>query len=336
MRKILKETGSINICGVILSVLSLCGIDYFFSLNPTSGQSLCSFIIILLFVPVFLGTKYLLGRLNKRMVLFSAVTGLVFSVFMTAGAMLYKNDHIELSIRGFFGTICLAVFFFIVFGIVISVLSDYTAKDSFSHRPDFAGRIFTGSSGYFLFVSLLIFICWIPVFLAFFPGIFNYDAITQIDEIRKGALSSHHPVLHSLFLYVTIDAAGTGLWSNQTGIMLHSIVQMLVLAFSMGYACKRMAKWKAPYFIQMAAVLFFALFPVNPLLALSTTKDIIFSALFLVLTCMTVDLVTDSKKLRSPLFVTFYILTVVAACLFRNTGIYIVAVAFLILLFFKK
>ena len=49
-----------------------------------------------------------------------------------------------------------------------------------------------------------IFLAWLPVWLALYPGAFAYDAEFAYEQIRTGALTSHHPVLHTLILGNTV------------------------------------------------------------------------------------------------------------------------------------
>lgn len=52
----------------------------------------------------------------------------------------------------------------------------------------------------FLFYSLLIFFCWLPIFLAYYPSVFAYDAEGQLYQVIAKDYSTHHPLLHTLFL----------------------------------------------------------------------------------------------------------------------------------------
>ena len=43
-------------------------------------------------------------------------------------------------------------------------------------------------------------LCWLPVLIAFFPGITGYDIDGQAAQIYSGSYNTHHPLLHTLFL----------------------------------------------------------------------------------------------------------------------------------------
>ena len=51
----------------------------------------------------------------------------------------------------------------------------------------------------FLFSFFVILLCWLPVWLAYYPGLWNYDP-WQVDQVITGIYSKHHPLLHTLLL----------------------------------------------------------------------------------------------------------------------------------------
>lgn len=47
---------------------------------------------------------------------------------------------------------------------------------------------------------LILMVGWLPVLLAYYPGIFAYDASNQVTQVLTGSYSTHHPLLHTLLL----------------------------------------------------------------------------------------------------------------------------------------
>lgn len=194
---------------------------------------------------------------------------------------------------------------------------------------------------YFILNLVIILVCWLPVFLAFFPGICYYDLPTQIGQYKDQVFNACHPLLHTLilgFLYTSFD-------SPNTGMMVYCILQMILLASSMAYSLVYLYKRKVNRIIRYLILAVFALFPMNPLLAISTTKDIVFAALLLFtityylnikLSCTTHDSVNDVAVNTTVTFKQKLILSVliVFTILFRNNAIYaFLAGIFLILLY---
>ena len=134
-----------------------------------------------------------------------------------------------------------------------------------------------------LFYGLLIFLCWLPVFLAYYPSVFAYDAEGQLYQVLAGDYSTHHPLLHTLFLGAFFRL-GIALGSCSVGMVVHSVVQMALMAGAFGWALSFLYQRRISVWVRVLLFLYFALFPANPVLAMSTTKDVLFAALTLLYT----------------------------------------------------
>ena len=134
-----------------------------------------------------------------------------------------------------------------------------------------------------LFYSLLIFLCRMPVFLAYYPSVFAYDAEGQLYQVLAGDYSTHHPLLHTLFLGVFFRL-GIACGSVSAGMAVHSVVQMALMACAFGWAVSFLYQRQISGRVRAALLLFFAVFPANSVLALSTTKDVLFAAFVLLYT----------------------------------------------------
>ena len=180
-----------------------------------------------------------------------------------------------------------------------------------------------------LFYSLLIFLCWLPVFLAYYPSVFAYDAEGQLYQVIAKDYSTHHPLLHTLFLGAFFKLGGV-LGSYQTGMAVHSVVQMLLVATAFAGALVWLYEERTPRWIRFVLLLFYGLFPANSILALSTTKDVLFSALVLLYTLKLYRLVCG-RSLRTARvgagdWMAFAGLAVLVL-LFRNNAVYAFAVS---------
>ncbi|MBD5518879.1 MAG: hypothetical protein HDR07_10520 [Lachnospiraceae bacterium] len=172
-----------------------------------------------------------------------------------------------------------------------------------------------------LFYLAFIFVCWLPVFLAYYPSVFAYDAEGQLYQVIAGDYSTHHPLLHTLFLGAFFRLGGR-LGSYSTGMAVHSVVQMLLMAGAFAGALtylyeKRTARWT-----RILLLLFYGLFPTNSVLAISTTKDVLFSALVLLYTVCFYRLTCDRNMQVTLKERAVCILLGVLMLLFRNNAVY--------------
>ena len=176
----------------------------------------------------------------------------------------------------------------------------------------------------FLFYTTVIFLCWIPVFLAYYPSVFAYDAEGQLYQVIAHDYSTHHPLMHTLFLGAFFRLGGM-LGSYSTGLAVHSVVQMLLMAVTFGYALLLLYKEETARWARLLLLAFFALFPTNSVLAVSTTKDVLFAALVLLYTLQLWQFA--SGKGQKGKAVAGLVTSAVLMLLFRNNAVYALAVS---------
>lgn len=189
------------------------------------------------------------------------------------------------------------------------------------------------------FYSLVIFLCWMPVFLAYYPSVFAYDAEGQLYQVIAKDYSTHHPLVHTLFLGAFFRLGGA-VGSYQTGMAVHSVVQMLLMAATFGRALSWLYEKRVPRGIRILLLVFYALFPANSILALSTTKDVLFSALVLLYTLKSYRFVDECSREPSgsgadgrgvsgegAVGTAVFVLLAVLMLLFRNNAVYAYAVS---------
>lgn len=178
-----------------------------------------------------------------------------------------------------------------------------------------------------LFYTSAIFLCWLPVFLAYYPSVFAYDAEGQLYQVIAGDYSTHHPLLHTLFLGAFFRLGGA-LGSYQAGMAAHSVVQMLLMALAFGRALSWLYERKTPRSIRIILFAFYGLFPANSILALSTTKDVLFSALVLLCTLQLYRLTADCENAAAGAGDrTVFVCLAVLMLLLRNNAVYAFALS---------
>ena len=188
----------------------------------------------------------------------------------------------------------------------------------------------------FLLSWLVIFVCWIPVFLAYYPAIMSYDFHRQSQEAYVGFewFNDHHPLLHTLLIRIFF-LLGEAIGSYEVGMAVFSVFQMAILSGVLAYSCNVVGRMTGKSWPVKGMVLLYGLLPIHPVLALSTTKDILFTAFFILLVLLLWEqqrfwknCYTGSGKDKRKL-VLLWIATVlsgVLAMLFRNNAVYAFAI----------
>ena len=171
----------------------------------------------------------------------------------------------------------------------------------------------------FLGAGLLL-LLWMPVFLAYYPGMLNYDFPGEYAQLQEG-YSHLHPLAHAALMN-SVLSLGASLSSPSFGLLLMTLLQMTLFALSLAHACHFLAQRGLPLSFQVLLLLFFGLHPVFSVMALSMTKDTLFAAAVLELTLQSLSLLESperffSRRLSSALF----ILSFCGTALLRNNGI---------------
>lgn len=173
--------------------------------------------------------------------------------------------------------------------------------------------------------SIGILLCWSVIWLSFYPALFSYDGETQISQMITGEFNTHHPLLHTLLLGGCLKLMYTRAGMNGA-MALYALIQMVIMAGILGYIIARAAGIRAKTLMLVLYGMFAAFFPVNPILAISTTKDVIFAGL---MACFSMEImVGDGCRRRQGIGITVCAALMIA---FRNNAIYAVLLMLAIL-----
>ena len=147
----------------------------------------------------------------------------------------------------------------------------------------------------FLVDWILIFVAWIPLWILCFPGIYVIDSSWQIKWYQEGTLYTHHPLLHTLFLGWCVNDFPT----PELGMMFYSLVQMLTLSFAFAFVCDFLRKLKQPQVVRRIVLFWFMFFTPNALMSFSATKDVFFTASFVVFLVLMARGIQDNQLLKN-------------------------------------
>ena len=144
------------------------------------------------------------------------------------------------------------------------------------------GNSQTGIPFNFFYIWAIIFLFWMPVFFALYPGAFVYDATEEYVEVISRQFTMHHPLLHVLALGGIVhlfEYIGAG---ANAGIAVYVLLQMLTMSVALSYVVRSLQRWGVTKRYAFITVLFFGIFPLYPLYAVCTAKDGLFTVFLLV------------------------------------------------------
>ena len=280
---------------------------------------------------------------NKRKLVVGILASAVLSVTLVFGKSLYLNDHVAfwpfLSLLKLLVAIGSLLF---IFTSLFIILFHYLPKaQEFLLRlriEKTSETFFRPNIKFFLIVWAIIMVCWLPTFLASYPGVYNYDAPWQIGQLMiDGRLNAHHPILHTLYLYGTVMLGNLVFGSYSAGLAIYSVTQMLMLSAVFAYACYYLTKLKAPVVITLLSIIYFALVPIHAIFSVSATKDVLFAAIVLLVVLFIIDMLRQKEKFYHSIFLMVRFVIAICFMMFlRNNGFYMLLLFVPFFIWFSK
>lgn len=325
IKKIMNLTSGrkIKLLTILLSVSGTCGFGYLANLatgNALFTQSLFSvFFAVALYI--LLSKSLSVKPLKRRRICFSVLFSWFMGITLIIG---YQIRMKGMTSGGFSGKLFILLMGFLV-GIVLWSFIEFLfrlaeVRNSSENSSKTEPILVTAKIKQVFFLSWgLIFLCWIPVFLAYYPAIMSYDFNTQSIQVIMESYHTHHPLIHTGLLWIFFQI-GESIGSYQLAMAFFSIFQMLVLACIMGYSCTFIWRFTKRKLWVIIAIIFYGILPVNSVLSISITKDILFSGFFLLFMLL---LLERSISQRRKLFLDIsFVLAGILMILFRNNAIY--------------
>lgn len=194
----------------------------------------------------------------------------------------------------------------------------------------------------FLFLSRILYL------VIYYPGNIDSDSsgmllnfyatctefATELGNIDGNMLlSNHHPVLHTI-LTGSFSYIGSLLNSQNIGILLYVMLQIIVINWAIVLLCRKLYKVCNKHIKWCnVLVLIYAIHPFFSLWSIELAKDQLYSAILLFYVYQLWNIVeTDVKYLKSIRNCILHLLVLLLVCLGKNQGIYIIGVCSIILL----
>lgn len=206
-------------------------------------------------------------------------------------------------------------------------------NSSSAERPFFSQLPFT------LIVFAVMVLCWLPVFLAAYPGFFCYDMTVgdyaEWDQYSVGHFSAHQPVAHTLLLGALITL-GSGIFGSfNAGVAACVVVQAVVVAAIFAFMLRRIWSLTSSRLLTGCSLAYLALDPLVSLFVCCTTKDVLFSAFVVLLATLLLSAFSRNAPLRIADLLSIG-LCAVAVGVLRPNGLLAVAVCLPFIILLRK
>lgn len=233
--------------------------------------------------------------------------GLLLSA-MTAFGYSLKFNHGNIYFKSISLYICIVLYAYI-FGIILIIFWTFLENmEGFFRANRYENKnihqinkiiIFICEHSWIMFCGFLI--CWLPCYIAAFPGGYVYDAYREWAQLENG-FNGNFPMLHSVLITKIISIGFELTGSYNTGIAFYTIVQMILISAMYVHILKTFYRKSINHILIGIMVLYCALFPVIQILVTQTVRDVLFSFL-LTYTMFQFYLMTSEKE---KFFVSIY------------------------------
>ena len=186
----------------------------------------------------------------------------------------------------------------------------------------------------FLFSLIVILVCWLPYLLIQYPGNVSWDGLSQlyqfVGEIEK---TNRWPYMSTMF-FGALFTFGRSLVNDNFGIFCIIIVQYAACAFIFSAIASYVYLIGKRLRYYFAAIGFYTIYPVFPQYAVTVIKETMYVALFALFILMIAKTLAEKSPTRAR--VIGLACAGLGLCFFRSEGVFVVAIAFLILFFVIK
>lgn len=334
IKQLKKRQHLTTVLSFLLGFMGTCGIVFYGKTGTEISVYQSNFANSILYLALFYllakGWKIVFHTAGKRVSAAAAISGFIYAALLVLGAQLDYSSSIQWNYATAVKIILLAP----VLQMLICLLFLY-----FERHKERILELNISAGKQKVFVYCVILAVWGITFLALFPGVYGYDAPYQIVQaLGEMEVTTYQPVLHTFIMGKCVQIGHILFESYEIGLGIYSFLQMAFLAYAAMNVCTYVYSRTRNYLWLLGTVLFFVLFPLHGVLAVSSTKDIIFTGIFALIFIKVLKLTEnpegfcDSKK-----DIIAYCILVFFLFWFRSNGIYILIfmIPFLIILLRK-
>ena len=258
---------------------------------------------------------------EKQKTISALVFGALFSTVNLLGK--YLENNFTMDIRQYLLIVLMAIPLMLIIG-EIYLRAEAFIKKQMRQKEIEKSAFIKNDKQYFLLCVLVLCAAYIPVFLAYYPGLFAYDVDTQIPQYLYG-YTKHHNLIHTLYLHFFYYFIGGKILNSYTaGIAWASVVQMLIFSMMISYIHLFFRRIDVNSKIRAVLIALSAVLPFFSVLSVSMTKDVLFTGFVGIFAVCLFYWEKNDSYYRRKSNQLIYILSLIGTVLFRNNGIYAV------------
>ncbi|MGY3746855.1 DUF6020 family protein [Vagococcus salmoninarum] len=184
----------------------------------------------------------------------------------------------------------------------------------------------------FTTATIVLTIMWLPLLILNYPGIIMGDSLQQITQFFGFVpLRSDNPILSTVFISAFVKL-GQFLGSANFGIFLHSIVQSAILVLSLAFSLKLIQRFGKSESFTFYMTFLLGFLPIISGLINVATKDLLFSASFLVFIVSLAIYLHDQNYFWKHRTYLITIGSILIGILLRKNSLYVAILSLLVVL----
>lgn len=221
---------------------------------------------------------------DKRLVIYTTILGLLFSFMISIGHSLdvygtvdFRNLIVSIVLYAHIIGKVLTLFWRLLIDVEYKLKTNKPGGGKVSETID---KVMVWFIKHPYMITVFLLMCWLPCFIADFPGGYRYDGSDEFNQITKG-YDGDFPLLHSVIITRLLPAVYNITGSYNRGVEIYVIIQMLMISCMYTHIIYTFAKKGISKILLLIISLYCGCFPVIQLLVVQVVRDVLFSALLM-------------------------------------------------------
>lgn len=218
---------------------------------------------------------------ERRIKIYTHILGLIFAVMISVGHALdeygyvsFKNLAVSIVLYSHVFARLLVIFWNYLMKCE-EIMSNFKSCNKIIVAMEKAVKWFV-EHPYMMTIVLLL--CWLPCFIADFPGGYRYDATGELEQLVSG-YNGNYPLLHSVIITRLLPVLYNLTGSYNVGIATYVIIQMVLVACIYTHIIYTFGKRNVNKLLLLVCFLYCAFFPIIQILVVQVVRDVLFGAL---------------------------------------------------------
>lgn len=317
-----------------------------FILNLANSFKEHNFIYFFLIPALYYFYKYVSKKrepIYKKEKIYALIPAVFFSFFMVMGYSYDTTDSWELVVnfqnfQWIKALICFAGYTIFFYYLISWLFYKIDIGNIYSNDEKLCKGVMLLKKKPFLTSFIVLCIFYIPLIIISYPAVFCWDAANQILQaypvletyappytevlatVEGVYLNNHHPVAHTILLHLCLEIGVKIFSSYNVGLFIAVCIQCVMMFLAIAAMMKLLVELKISLKWVVLILFYYIISPRLQSYLLLVTKDVIFSAFFLLFTVYLFRIMHWEKKKDWIVFA----ISVLGMILMRNDGKYLI------------